>query len=85
MWDLLSFIQGKDRKLTLKELAQGPKTPSQIAESSEKHLSHISRALRELEEKELAECKNPEANKNRFYEITEKGEELLKKLEEVED
>lgn len=85
MWDLLSFIQGKDRKLALKELAEGPKTPSQMAENSDKHLSHISRALRELEDKNLVECKNPQANKNRFYEITEKGEELLKKSKKIED
>ena len=84
MWELLSFIQGKNRRLCLEEISEGPKTPGMVAKSHGKHLSHISRALRELEEKGLAECKNPDANKNRFYEITDKGKELHDRLQEIE-
>ena len=85
MWELLSFIQGENRRLALEELSKGPKTPKQIADSTEKHLSHMSRALRELEDKGVAKCMTPDANKNRFYDITEKGEKLLDKLQEIED
>jgi len=79
MWELISYIQAKDRKSCLMELSDGPKTPSMIADSSNKHLSHISRALRELSEKELVICLTPDASKNRFYKITDLGEKVLRK------
>ena len=44
------------------------------------HLSHTSRALRELAEKGLVKCGTPKATKNRFYEITRTGKDILKQL-----
>lgn len=85
MWELLSFIQGRTRKMCLKELASGPKTPAMIAKSSQIHLSHISRALRELIEKDIAECVTPDTSKNRFYITTDLGKKLLQKLDEIEE
>jgi DNA-binding HxlR family transcriptional regulator len=84
MWELLSFIQGQTRKICLKELANGPKTPAMIAKSSQVHLSHISRALRELVEKGIAECVTPDTSKNRFYRLTDLGKNLMQMLEEIE-
>lgn len=84
MWELLSFIQGRTRRLCLKELATGPKTPGIIARASQLHLSHISRALRELSEKGIVECVTPNAPKNRFYRITKLGQKLIQKLAEIE-
>jgi len=84
MWDLVSFAHSHTRRLCLESLATGPKTPSAIAKSSEKHLSHISRAIRELVEKGLVECMTPNLPKNRIYRITEKGIEVLKKLKEMD-
>ena len=84
MWELLSFIQGRVRRLCLEELAKGPKTPMMLVKVSGGYLSHISRALRELVEKGLAECITPDTTKNRFYRITEKGKELEQRLREIE-
>ncbi len=84
MWEFLSFIQGQTRRLCLKELATGPKTPGMIARASQVHLSHISRALRELSEKGIVECVTPNAPKNRFYRITKLGQKLVEKAVEIE-
>lgn len=84
MWELVSFAQGRARKLCLQILEQGPKTPNSIAKSSEIYLSHISRALHELEEKSLVECLTPKLPKNRIYEITAKGKIVLGKLRDIE-
>ena len=83
MWELISFAQGRIRRLCLESLALGPKTPAAIAKSSGKHLSHISRALRESVEKGLVECLTPNLPKNRIYKITAKGKEVLEKLKEM--
>jgi DNA-binding MarR family transcriptional regulator len=80
VWELLSFMQGRVRRLTLEALEMKPRTPSNISESSGEHLSHVSRALRELVERELAECMTPENSKNRIYAITDKGKKVLEEL-----
>jgi DNA-binding PadR family transcriptional regulator len=80
MWELLSFMHGRARRLVLEALDKGPRTPSKIAESTGEHLSHVSRALMELKAKGLVECMTPDQSKNRIYQITEKGREVLKEL-----
>jgi len=55
-----------------------------IAKNASEHLSHTSRALRELSDKGLIRCVTPTSSKNRFFEITPKGKELLAKVKEIE-
>ena len=76
-------MQGRVRRLALKALENGPRTPSSISESSGEHLSHISRAMKELSEKGLVECMTPGRYKNRIYRITEKGEKVLGELRRI--
>jgi predicted transcriptional regulator len=83
MWELLSFMQGKVRKQVLEALEKGPKTPSNLAESSQEHLSHISRALKELTERGLVDCMTPELFKNKIFQITDKGRVVLRELERM--
>lgn len=83
MWDIVSFAKGRTRTLCLESLASGPTMPSSIAVSAGEHLSHVSRALRELAEKDLVNCLTPKIPKNRIYEITPKGKEVLKRLKEM--
>ena len=45
------------------------------------HRESISRALQDLSAKKLVTCSNPEDKTFRFYQITRKGNETLKKLE----
>lgn len=83
MWELLSFMQGRVRRLSLEALEKGPRTPSSISKTSGENLSHISRALSELTEKGLAECMTPGQSKNRIYQITENGKQVLRELHKI--
>jgi len=80
MWDLVSFAQSHARKTCLLILATGPKTPNIIASSACMNLSHVSRALKELSEKGLVECLTPKLTKNKIYQITPTGLEILNKI-----
>lgn len=84
VWDLVSFAKSEVRRMCLKVLSTGPKTPVTIARETSKHMSHVSRSLRELEEQGLAECLTPSKTKNRIFAITKKGEQVLETLEEME-
>lgn len=64
----------------MKSLDGKTKIPSQIAKDSDIIQNHISATLRQLKEHNLIECINPEAKKGRLYRLTDKGEELVKKL-----
>ena len=54
--------------------------PTQIAKNSEIRPNHISKVLSELKAHELVECINPEVRKGRLYRLTDKGEEVTKKI-----
>jgi len=84
MWELVSFAKAHLRRTCLESLTKGPKTPAAIAKASKEDLPHISRALRELADKGLVECLTPSASKNRIYQITPTGQEILSKLQEME-
>ena len=43
--------------------------------------NHISNTLKELKDHDLVECINPEVRKGRLYRLTDKREEIVKKLE----
>lgn len=66
--------------LCLEALSHGPRTPTNISHTTGIHLSHVSRSLRELSTNGLVECANPEAYKNRVYEISEEGSRTLKQI-----
>ncbi len=55
--------------------------PSQIAKNSGIRTNHISKVLAELKAHELVECINPEVRKGRLYRLTDKGEEIVNKIE----
>ena len=79
----MSYVQiSKYREKVVKALDGETKIPTQIARDSGIRRNHISKVLRELKEHELVECINPEARKGRLYRLTDKGDELVKNLEE---
>ena len=79
----ISYVKiSKYRTKAIKSLEESPKIPSAIARDSGIRTNHISKVLRELKEHELVECINPEARKGRLYRLTDKGDELVKNLEE---
>ena len=78
----MSYVQiSKYREKVVKALDGETKIPTQIARDSDIRPNHISKVLSELKSHELVECINPEVRKGRLYRLTDKGVELVKKLE----
>ena len=79
----MSYVEiSKYRVKVMKALEDDVKIPSQIAKDSEIRQNHISKVLSELKAHELVECINPEVRKGRLYRLTDKGDEIVKNLEE---
>lgn len=77
-WDVIGYVISSDhRVVVLGRLAEGPATPTRIAEDVELSVSHVSRALGSLRQKDLVELLVPEdRRKGRVYGITSSGEEV---------
>ena len=77
----ISYVQISSYRLkVIKALEDDVKIPSQIAKDSEIRQNHISKVLAELKAHELVECINPEVRKGRLYRLTDKGDEIVKNL-----
>ena len=77
----ISYVQiSSYRAKVMKSLEDDVKIPSQIAKDSEIRQNHISKVLAELKAHELVECINPEVRKGRLYRLTDKGDEIVKNL-----
>ncbi len=82
-WNLISLItSSKIRFKVLTRLNKSKFTPSDLSKNLEIHISAISRALSELTEKELINCLTDKRTKFKYYEISEKGKEVLKNIHE---
>lgn len=80
-YNLISFLKrGKRRLNVLKNLKDKPKTPKEIASEIKLSTSNVSNALLELKKENLVKCLTPNAHFYRYYEITNKGKNILKNL-----
>ena len=78
----IGYVQISSYRLkVMKSLEDEVKMPSQISKDSDIRQNHISNVLRQLKDHDLVECINPEVRKGRLYKLTDKGEEIVKKLE----
>lgn len=77
-WDEVSYvISSSYRADSLQQLAEGPATPSQIAEETGQSIAHVSRALQELRDNGLVDLLvSEDRKKGRVYGITEAGDGL---------
>lgn len=82
-WDEIGYvISSQYRVIVLRQLAEGPATPSRIAAESQPSIAHISRALGELREHSLVTLLvSEDRKKGRVYGITEKGEAIWDEIE----
>lgn len=82
-WDEIGYVISSQYRVTvLKQLADGPATPSRIATDAELSLAHISRALGELRDHSLVTLLvSEERKKGRVYGISDKGEEIWNEIE----
>lgn len=81
-YELLSFVKrSKRRRQILRELSD-PTTPTEIADNLGVSVSHVSRTLGDFEDKDIVECKTPDAKIGRIYVLKEEGREILDALED---
>jgi DNA-binding transcriptional ArsR family regulator len=75
-WDDISFvISSRYRVASLRRLAEGPATPSQIAADEDVGIAHVSRALQALRDHDLVELLvSDHRKKGRVYGLTDDGE-----------
>ena len=77
----ISYVKiSKYRTKVMKSLEDEVKIPSKIAKDSDILQNHISAVLKQLKDHEMVECINPEVRKGRLYRLTDKGEEIVKKI-----
>lgn len=80
LYDDISFVvRAKNRNTVFKSLME-PKTPTQLSKELGMNLGFVSNILIELKERKLIECLSPNEKRHRFYRITKKGKDLLKKI-----
>jgi DNA-binding MarR family transcriptional regulator len=86
-WDEVSFvIASRYREGVLGRLAAGPAMPSQIAADTGVDISHVSRAVGELRDRSLVELLvSEEKQKGRVYGITDRGSDIWKTVEDLEN
>jgi len=78
---LFAFIKVSPYRFEiLKTLENESKTPTQISKAVGTRVFYVSKILKDLKDKELVECINEEKRKFRFYQLTERGNELLEYL-----
>jgi DNA-binding MarR family transcriptional regulator len=82
-WDEIGFIISSEyRVTTLQRLAEGPATPSQIADEADIGIAHVSRALKGLRDRDLVELLVPEdRKKGRVYGVTSEGADIWAEIE----
>ena len=79
----MSYVKiSQYRTKVMKALEDDIKIPSKIAKDSDIRQNHISKVLAELRAHELVECINPEVRKGRLYRLTDKGNELVKNIDD---
>ncbi|MEF8785613.1 MAG: winged helix-turn-helix domain-containing protein [Haloarculaceae archaeon] len=83
-WDDISFvISSRYRVASLRRLADGPATPSQIAADEDVGIAHVSRALQALRDRELVELLvSDHRKKGRVYGLTDPGEATWETIED---
>ncbi|QIO22814.1 ArsR family transcriptional regulator [Haloarcula sp. JP-L23] len=82
-WDEVSYvISSRYRVETLRRLAEGPATPSLIADETELSIAHVSRALQELRDADLVTLLvSEDRRKGRVYGITDPGLDVWNTIE----
>lgn len=81
-WDAIGFVISSQYRLAVvRNLSEGPATPSRIADEEDYQISHISNALTALRNRSLVELLVPEERKKgRIYRLTESGERVWRQI-----
>jgi len=83
MYNELSSIRRSKIKPKILSLLKEAKTPTDLKKILGVHRESVSRALLEMEKKGLVKCLNPKQPNFRYYQTTDKGKRIEKKLQKV--
>lgn len=85
-YEAVGFVTSSSYRQSILEcLGDQPKTPGQIANACEFSITHVSRGLSELREQGIVDLLvSEERSKGRFYGVTDRGQEVLLALRELE-
>lgn len=81
-WETVGFvISSQYRIAVLRRLAEGPATPSRIADETGFAISHVSRALHSLRDRDLVDLLvSEDRKKGRIYGITDSGRQTWERI-----
>lgn len=81
-WDAVGFVHAsKYRRAVLRELADRPQTPTQLADATGYVIAHCSRALIECRERGLVDLLvDEDRKKGRIYGITDDGRDAIERV-----
>lgn len=83
-WDLISFVKASDKRFRiLLMLKSSVNTPSDVSTKLSVPISHVSSTLSELVGNKLVVCLTPERRKTKLYKTTDKGVQILSKIDEI--
>ena len=80
-YSLLSFVLRGERRKAILLCLNKPMIPKEIGEHCNVSIHNVSKSLKELVDRGLIVCKNPNDKFYRFYELTKKGKDILKELD----
>jgi len=86
LYDDVSFVLGSPlcRKiLECLNSSKEPLAPVQISKIAKIQRTNVSKKLMPLVDRNLVKCINPETRKWRFYVITSKGKEVLRRVDRM--
>lgn len=80
----ISLLKSSEYRLKIiKAIGNDTVTPSEIAKNTGIRLNHVSTFLKELKENNLVKCLNEDTRKGRLYELTELGQNAIKKINNI--
>lgn len=83
-WSDVSFVVKSEQRKKLLILLKNPRTPTKLAKELKSSLPNISLKLKDLEKEGLVECLTPNELKGRIYQLTKKGQNIVKTIEKME-
>ncbi len=82
-WDDISYIvRNKNRKAVFEALV-APKIPTELSRELKINRGFVSNLLIELLERKMIVCLSPNEKRYRFYGLTTKGKNLLKRMKKL--
>lgn len=80
-WDKYGHVTASEyRKKVVLSLSEKPKTPKEIEEEVNFHLSHVSNTLSDLTEEGIVQCLTEARAKGRVYNLTELGQGIAEQI-----